>query len=81
MTRAHGKVPLVERDPVSKGLTHESALAWAHFMYDESYFNEQSAAVDYWGSLLSQLHKQQVAGMTGSFHSRAMEDAIKRYAK
>jgi len=80
MTRARGKVPLVERDPVSKGLTHESALAWARFMYDEAYFNDQMAAVDYWGGLVSQLQKQETAGLTGSFHSRAMEDAIKRYS-
>ena len=79
--RPHGKVPLVERDSITKGLTHESALAWARFMYDESYFNEQPAAVDYWGGLLSQLEKQHTAGMFGGFHSRAMEDAIKRYTK
>lgn len=79
--RSHGKVPLVERDPSNNGLTHESALAWARFLYEESYFNEQSAAVDYWGSLLSQLEKQQTAGMFGSFHSRAMENEIKRYTK
>lgn len=79
--RARGKVPLVERDPVNKGLTHESALAWARFMYDEAYFNEQMAAVDYWGNLVSQLQKHETAGLRGGFHSRAMEDAIKRYTK
>lgn len=71
------KIPLVERDAITGGLTFESASLWYKFLSDEHDWLGNRELSEYYKRRSEELSR----GLRGSLHDRRLEEAIKRWKR
>ena len=78
------KVPPVERDLLTGGLTFESASRWCQFLSEEFDWHDIND-VDEGNRSLSEYYKRRsqelLRAPTGSLHDRRLEEAIKAWKR
>lgn len=71
------KVPYVERDALTGGITIPCASLWYAFLSEEAYWRDEVG--------LAQEYKRRSeslsGGLRGSLHSRELEECIKRWKR
>lgn len=71
------KVPPVERDLLTGGLTFESASRWCKFLSEEFDWQGNRSLSEYYKRRAQELSR----APTGSLHDRRLEEAIKAWKK
>ena len=71
-----GRIPAVERDALTGGLTHESAALWCYFLSEEADFDRDAKMAQGWLDLAERLSK----APQGSIHSQQLEQQIKKWS-
>jgi len=69
------KVPPVERDLLTGGLTFESASRWCQFLSEEHYWEGNTSLSEYYKRRSEEL----IRGPKGSLHDRRLEAAISKW--
>jgi hypothetical protein len=78
----NGKIPTVQRDMISGGLTGESAYKWALFIADEySFDSDDPLLYDVFKSMAESLEPKPGKATVSSFHSNQLEKEILKWTQ
>lgn len=78
----NGKIPTVQRCPISDGLTGESAYKWALFIADEYLFDSDNPLLyDVFKSMAESLEPVEGKATVSSFHSNTLEKEILKWTQ
>jgi hypothetical protein len=71
------KVPHIERDVVSGGLTFDSARLWYAFLSEEAFWQDDMTTAQDYKSRSEGL----LEGLRGGLHNNALEEAINQWKR